>query len=345
MQNRLMTALVMGACMNVLGGVAQASTDQGCAAAPKPVVSLDHGSRYIADDSSRSIVDPTSNADVNAQLKPIDAFIRSLVQEANSVLAQKGDPAQSANCVVAQLAHWARADALSDLKNLTANFSVGSRLAGFAFAYAQVRPYANSTQEKRLIEAWLLQRAREQMAFWEEDATPGSKRGNLRAWATLAINLAGYLTKDDSALRWSAWSATFLQCQALEDGSLPQEMKRGKYALHYQLHAIAPLVVTTLLLERQGLSIRGVCDDALIRIVRFAMSDLETGEKSQAYSGKPQSYFDGSESLEKYQLAWLEAYLLLHEDAGLTKIANGLRPLSHSKLGGRQDLLWQAELK
>lgn len=337
-----MKTLVMASCMNGLAGVALASMDQGCAAAPEPVVSLDHGSRYIADDSSRSIVDPTSNADVNAQLKPIDAFIRSLAQEANSVLAQKGDPAQSANCVVAQLAHWARADALSDLKNLTANFSVGSRLTGFAFAYAQVRLYADLTQEKTVIEAWLLQRAREQMAFWEEDATPGSKRGNLRAWATLAINLAGYLTKDDSALRWSAWSATFLQCQALEDGSLPQEMKRGKYALHYQLHAIAPLVVTTLLLERQGLSIRGVCDGALVRIVNFAVNDLKTGEKSQAHSGKTQSFFDGSESLEKYQLAWLEAYLLLYEDARLEHVAESLRPLSHSKLGGRQDILWQA---
>lgn len=311
-----------------------------CTPAPKPVIALDYGSRYVDDDPSRSKIDAASNAEVNKALKPIDDFIRDLVREGNRVM-EKADTAR-ADCVLAQMAVWARAEALSDLGSFTANLSVGSRYAGFAFVYRNVRPFATDLASAEVIEAWLSARIDEQMLFWEEEATEGAKRGNLRGWATLGVNLVGEITGDDAALRWSAWSATFLQCQARDDGSLPQETKRGKYALHYQLHAAAPLVVTTALLETQGLSIRGVCDNALDRIVAFTLDDLETGEATAAYAGVTQTFFDGSGSLRPFQLAWLDAYLWLSPNPDLTALADTHRPFAHSKLGGRQDLLWPA---
>jgi len=217
------------------------------------------------------------------------------------------------------------------------------RLPTFQGEYRQVAPFSRDAAARATIEDWLGRRAAEQMAFWEEDATAGAKTGNLRAWGTLAINLTGEIRADPVALRWSAWSATYLQCEALEDGSLPQEMRRGKYALHYQLHAIAPLVLTTRLLEDQGFSIAGVCDNALDRIVAFAFNDLETGAASEAYSGKVQSYFDGTEELRSFELAWIEAYLSLTPHADLDAFAEDFRPLGHSKLGGDQALLWRNE--
>lgn len=326
-------------CMALGAAPTAAKAEANCDKPAKPVVSLKFGSRYKDGDPSRSDVDKVSNAQVNKALAPVEKFIRTLAKSANKAVAMGGD-VDYADCVVISLAHWAKADALSEMKSFTANLSVGSRLAAFGMVYSQVRGYSQREDDKALIEAWLLRRAKEQMLFWEEDATYGSKRGNLRAWATLGVNLAAMLAEDEVALRWSAWSATFLQCQALADGSLPQEMKRGKYALHYQLHAIAPMVTTTLLLETQGHSINGVCDNALRRIVNFALSDLATGEKSQAYSGKVQSYFDGTEELRAFELAWIEAYLKLYDDPAVDKFAEGLRPFSHSKLGGNQELVW-----
>ena len=335
--------LILGASLALLHPVAgQAAEDSFvCGPVPEPVISLNHGSRYTDESVSRSDLDEESNAEVNAALGPIDDFIRDMMPIANDVT--RGDDAQraKADCIVSQLAVWAEADALSELSTITANFSVGARLAGFALAYRQVAPYATNPRDRATIEDWLSERINEQMLFWEEDATQGAKRGNLRAWATLAVNLVADITDDPVALRWSAWSAAFLQCQAAPDGSLPQEMRRGKYALHYQLHAIGPLVLTTLLLEQQGMSIKGVCDNALDRIVAFAIDDIANdGAASAAYSGKEQSLFDGTNELDGFEVAWLEAYLLLNATPEAEALAADFRPLNNSKLGGNQALLW-----
>ena len=44
---------------------------------------LDYGSRYTATDQSRSSFDDASNAEVNAQLKPVDAFVTDMTVAAN----------------------------------------------------------------------------------------------------------------------------------------------------------------------------------------------------------------------------------------------------------------------
>ncbi len=55
-----------------------------------PVILLDHGSRYSADDTSRSEFDEAANSDVNAQLKPVDDLIVDLAKLANKARAPRG---------------------------------------------------------------------------------------------------------------------------------------------------------------------------------------------------------------------------------------------------------------
>ena len=344
MKTRTLTiCLAAAASLGIPAAPALAQTEAACVTVPEPVVSLSYGSRYIDDDDSRSVVDEESEQAVNDALRPIDDFLRDLTSEANAVLRGGDDRQEKADCVVAAIAEWAEADALSDLGTFNAGLTVGARYAGFAMAYRQVRPYSSLMAEGEAIEEWLSTRVREQMTFWEEEATPGAKTGNLRAWAALAVNLVGDVTGDDDALFWSASSITHVMCTALDDGSLPQEMKRGNYALHYQLHAISPLVVTAALLEEQGLSVKDNCGDALQRIVIYALNDIENeGAAAMEYSGKEQSYWDGTEELESHEMAWLEAYLTLFPDPEIDAYAEQFRPLGNSKLGGSQSLLWGA---
>ena len=117
-------------------------------------------------------------------------------------------------------------------------------------------------------------------------------------------------------------------------------MSRGKYALHYQLHALAPLVVAAALLRRQGFDLGGECDGALQRIVGFAVADLEDGALTQEITGKVQTFFDGTRDLEGFNLAWAEAYLSMFPDPKVDALVREWRPLSHSKLGGDQTALW-----
>lgn len=312
-----------------------------CPAAPDPVLDLAFDSRYASDSATRSEIDPEAEAAAKDALKPVDDFLRDLARRANAAL-DGSDPA-AADCVVAQVALWAEADALAGLDSPTARLTVGARLAGFALVMLQVAPAAGDADALARIDAWLTRRLTDQIAFWEEAAPDGARMGNLRAWAALAAAATAAHSGEARLRYWAAASASYVLCSAAADGSLPQEMTRGRLALQYQLHAITPLVVTALLLERQGLPLAGVCAGALDRVVGFALSDLADGAQSAALSGAAQSFFDGSDTLEDFHLAWIEAYLRLSGTAHAAE-AEALilprRPLTYSKLGGNQTLIW-----
>ncbi|WP_164512302.1 alginate lyase family protein [Oceaniglobus ichthyenteri] len=310
-----------------------------CEPAPEPVYSLAYGSRYSDAGSGSSTLDESASEDVDEALGPIDDFLRSLTAKANEVFADDVDRRAIADCVIGQMATWAQADAMGDLVSRTANLTIGSRLSAFGMAALQVAPYSTRARELKQVKDWLNRRQRAQMTFWET-APNGAAQGNLRAWSALGANTIGELTNDAVMLGWSAWSATYILCTAAPDGSLPQEMSRGRFALHYQLHAIAPLSVTAALLHRQGMPIADQCDGALKRVVEFAARDLENGAQSQAITGEIQTFFDGSDEIEGFNLAWIESYLTLYRDPALEARAAPFRPLSHSKLGGDQTAIW-----
>lgn len=323
-----------------LPAVAQASGQEGyaCELTAEPVVSLGFGSRYTDESVTRSDIDPESNAEVNAALKPVDDFIRDAATIANQALIRSNGP-ERANCLVGVMRDWADAGALEDMQTFTSQISVGARKAGLALAYLQVRPLSTRYGHLDAIDEWLVEGAREELRFWAADATPGAQEGNLRAWSSLGVIATGIATDTPELVEQAAEVVSMLICTARPDGSLPQETRRGKFALHYQLHAIAPLTQSAALLDTQGIDLTADCDNALERIVHFAISDLDTGEKSKAYANVEQSYFDGTEQLKAHQLAWADTFLSLYPYASLEERVADLRPLSNSKLGGRQEIL------
>ena len=312
------------------------------AEAPQPTPSLAFGSRYRDDSKTRSDLDPEGDAEVTAALKPIDDFIRIISREANKVL--EGDDAEwRADCIVDAIRDWADARALEDLQTLTAQLSVGARIAGVSLAYIQVRDVTTRREDLRHIDLWLRRMTSAQVLFWEEGATSGAKKGNLRAWAALGFAASGIAMKDRFLMEEAARTIDMLMCTANEDGSLPQEMRRGKYALHYQFHAIAPLVFTQAMLQHAEIETPMPCTENLVKIVRFALSDMADGSRSQAYNGKRQSYFDGTSKFEQHEFAWLVAMATMPAfqtaaDLPLEFVPAG--PYRNSKLGGNQDLLW-----
>lgn len=328
-----------------LGAMVPDRAAAACAEAPEPILTLAYGSRYKADSTTRSDIDAATNAEVDKELDPVDSFLRDLTESANQVFAPDTDQKAVANCVISQIAVWAAANALADLQSDGANLTIGSRLAGFALVLLQVLPFTDRADEVATIKDWLGIRMNSQMEFWESRAPDGARQGNLRAWAAMGASAAAGILGDQVMQSWAVWSVAHILCTAEPDGSLPQEMSRGKFALKYQLHATAPLVTATLLLKHQGIDLSNRCDGALDRIVAFGLQDIASGTNTKGITGKKQSFFDGSDKLEGFHLAWLEAYLLLDSPASKDAariIADQFRPLSYSKLGGKQAALWQA---
>lgn len=325
-------------CMALATG-AQAICETGI----DPVVQLDFGSRYIAQDDSRSTIDAASNDAVTEALRPVDDFIRHLVWHSNTVLSDPDSRADRAACVIEELDTWAKADALSELGSFNAQLAVGGRIAGIAEIYRQIRPHAADRNASARIERWLLARVHADMDFWEKDATSGARNGNLRAWSTLGVLLVADLVADDAARFWAYASATRILCTAREDGSLPQETKRGRFALHYQFHAVAPLVMIAAHAEKQGIPLPALCNNALPRAASFALSDqINNGTASAGYSGQSQWFTSRSLDQNAHAFAWLPAYLTLFPDDRLAlDFATKFDSFNNSKLGGDQSLIWQ----
>lgn len=344
----LAAALLAGATgMGVTGTGASAAESRAggvgaaCPDGHAPVTRLAHGSRYAGDGPERADLDPAADAAVEAALAPIDAAIEDLARAAND--ARTGEATgEGLGCVIGILHRWAAADALRDLRTVNAQLSAPARIGGFALAYLQLAPAARAhdPDRARRIEGWLADRARASARWFETQAPPRSRGNNLRAWAGLAAGAAGRAADDPELIGWAAQTVRRVACSADADGALPHEMDRGKRALHYQLHAVAPLVTTAALLEPAGHDLFAACDGALHRVVDFIPRAFAEPGLVRDKAGAAQMLLTGEDRLASHDLAWAEIYLSRFASAPLAALAAPFDSRAHSKLGGAQDGLW-----
>ncbi len=343
-RHMILPTVALAAVSGASGALAQSpeSESQACFEVPEPVVSLSYGSRYTDDSEDRSDLDEQSNAEVNEALGPVDDFIVDLATHANAALEKEGAAAEAdANCVIQALDQWAAGDALSELGSMNANLSVPSRIGGMAMAYLQATQVVEPGPEARQqIEEWLVARMTHSATWFEEEAPPKASQNNLRAWAGFAAVAAGDAADNDDLRTWGAESLTLVACQADEAGALPLEMGRGPRAMHYQLHAVAPLVVGASLLEDDGFDLFEECDGAIRRVVEFIPAAFEDQSLVTDRAGEEQTLFNGEDEVQSFELAWAEAYLAMFDTPDLEALIQGMRPLSNSKLGGDQSLIW-----
>ena len=312
-----------------------------CFASVAPVTKLSYASRYTKDSKSRSDFDEKANAAVDAALKPVDDFIKDLATTANQSIAGGDDTARiAADCVVNRIHEWATADALSELESDGANMSVPSRIAAIAIAYAQALPNASVNERQATINAWLRLRVQSSMKYFDNDAPPRASSNNLRAWAGLGAAQVGLLLNDQPMIDWATKSVERVACAAKADGSLPNEMWRGKLALHYQIHAVGPLVFTAALLKDKEPGLLQACDNAIIRAAQFAVAGAKDPKIVERITGQKQKFDPDPAKLKAFEFAWITAFLSQVEDAEIKAFALNFDVLSNSKLGGKQSLLW-----
>jgi poly(beta-D-mannuronate) lyase len=307
-----------------------------CGIAAEPVISLDYGSRYKADSQTRSDLDENSNDAVNDALAPVDGFVQDLSRLANSAHIQS-DPekaAKAAACVFSAVHDWAKVDALSSLDSTNAKLSSPSRIGAIALAFAQITTLAPDNKEQReVIDGWLSRRAEDIISFFDSGAPAKASQNNLRAWASLAVGEVGILTGNQKFIDWSALSNQMIAGLASDDGSLPLEMARGKYALHYQLHAISALITSTARLCESGYDFDPNFLGRLEKIAAFSLSALNDPQIVESVTGNQQK--DEQISAKKTSsIAWIENLSFLSGKDMLPAKFRKFRPLVNSKLGG-----------
>jgi poly(beta-D-mannuronate) lyase len=293
--NGLRVAIVLAAVLVVAGALDRAEAARACPSAPPPVRDLDLV-RYYTDEAG-SIVDPALRARNVAALKPVTAFLRHVVRDADTAVRRNSAPA--ATCALDWLAQWARGEAwLGRMATSQAEYQRKWDLAGVALAYLKVRPWA-SAEQRAAIEPWLTRLADAARAFFDD---PRHKRNNHWYWLGLGVAATGLAT--DSDRHWAMARAIF-QDAARDigpDGSLPLELKRGKRALGYHTFALTPLSVMAELAHVRGEDWYRLGDGALHRLVALAARGLADPGVIAALAGVPQ------EPQDKAGAAWMQLY-------------------------------------
>jgi poly(beta-D-mannuronate) lyase len=329
-------AVTTGALVLFVGMTNIASAKAKCPDVPNPVVSLEFGSRYKADSNTRSDIDAESDAEVTSVLKSIDRFIQGLTRQIGKAQAEDDQKKQliMSSCVLNAIHAWAKADALSDMRTANAKLAVPSRIGGIAIAYAETRSMVPGMEaEKQAIETWLLARAKATMDFFDNDATKGASRNNLRAWASLGVGQIGILSKQTELVDWSIDSNRTMVTGSAADGSIPLEMRRKKYALHYQLHALTPLVTSIAMICDAGYG-NGQADLERLKIIAgFSLNGVKNPKIVEAIAGEAQTVEPGLKANTE-SLAWLEPYASLTGEKDVNAVLLEIRPLLNSKLGG-----------
>ncbi|MDQ0472238.1 alginate lyase family protein [Labrys wisconsinensis] len=316
-----------------------ASAPETCSAPPPPVTVLAVVSKYGDDGPRRDTVDPAADARFEAEIAPVRAYVRSVVEMANGY-RRSGDPG-TARCALAWLAAWAGADALSQAENPNSQFQRAEALSGLGLALLQIAPAVRVDPRYAAAAAWMARLAAATDGFFDatREKLKGS-RNNHAYWAALASAAAAAAVGDQALLDWSVEVYRTAVCGATPAGALPLELGRGKKALAYHLFALSALVPVAAFAQANGIDAFGFCDGALHRIVRFSLDALADPHAVAVLADAPQDGYAGGLPTGG-EVAFLEIYHRAFPGrAPLEARLLALRPLKSTALGGDQTLLY-----
>jgi poly(beta-D-mannuronate) lyase len=156
------------------------------------------------------------------------------------------------------------------------------------------------------------------------------------AWAGLAVGAAGVAAGDRALLRRGrALGAAFL-AGVTPEGAHPQELARGRMALHYHLFALQAAAALARLLDAAGEPFAPEERAALDRLARFTFAATRDPQRIAALAGAPQGHLTEDRP-------WLRdghGFEVLGGDAAIRTAILPFRPYRADWLGGNVTLLW-----
>jgi poly(beta-D-mannuronate) lyase len=307
---------------------------------PEPPPALrDLESAPFYTDGAFSIPDPARLAADTAASRPLAQFLDAVQRPTERWVALR-DPEEAA-CGIRLIEAWAGQRALLGSFNRQGGYHRKWTLAGVAIAWLALRDAPAATPERRaLIGAWLADVARAvQPPYGRPPPRPGGPASevlnNHAAWAGLAVAAAGLGAGDAALLRWGMQRAEAFLAQVTPEGAHPQELARGRMALHYHLFALQPAAALARIGAAGGAPLSVPAQDALARFASFTFAATEDSARIAALAGAPQAHLSG----ERPWRADGQGFEILRDPAFLPALA-AFRPYRARWLGGNVTLLW-----
>jgi poly(beta-D-mannuronate) lyase len=144
-----------------------------------------------------------------------------------------------------------------------------------AIAYLKIDGAGRSTKAQRaLILPWLEKIGGETKAFYENRGRSGNDAQNHFYWAAVELAAIGIAGDNRDDFDWAMHHAEDGIAAIRPDGTLADEMRRGKRALHYHLYAAAPLVMLAELGLPNGLDLYTIDSGALKKLVEVSTAGI-----------------------------------------------------------------------
>lgn len=259
-----------------------------CPAPPHFVQTVVIDSYYS--DPHASVIDPTKYTEFQRASADSTHLAQYSTLAADAYL-DKGSR-DAGLCVVSLLEAAAKAKAWSGkMPGYQGVYLQNWLLSAVAVAYLKVRPAAFATPEQdHDIRAWFAALAARVRDYFDAEVLrigPDGENNHLY-WAGLAVAAAGIADNHPPDFQWGL-TAYRMGLDAIQpDGSLPREMDRGQMALHYQLYALAPLVMIAEFGAANGIDLYAENKGAIHRLVAFDLAGLEDPTMIQKRTGVAQ---------------------------------------------------------
>jgi poly(beta-D-mannuronate) lyase len=329
----------------IRAGAVRPAMSRACPAFPEPVRNLELPRFYT--DAGATIADPALLAAETAGAKPLGDWLQAVQRGAEDWL-RGGTPAAAA-CALAPLDAWARGGALLGAFNTQGAYRRKWTLAGVAVAVLLIRdaPGLDPVAMSRVTD-WLGAVARQVQPPYER-IRPGtaltSSRNNHATWAGLAVAAAGVAAGDRALLDWGVARLSLTLAEVDADGALPQEVRRGRMALHYHLFTLQALAPLLRIAEANGHALRAEEAGALGRLVGLSVASIMDPSRMAAIAGVPQGHLTEDPRFDdrtRYARAaqGLEALQGRRPDPALEPLLAAHRPFRAPWLGGNVSLLW-----
>jgi poly(beta-D-mannuronate) lyase len=289
---------------------------------------------YADGDPTHSIIDPVKAAAYAKTSGPVKRDGEAVVAAADAYRKTGSLPA--ARCVIVHIEANARNRSLTGkMSSNQAYYVQGWVLGAEAIAYLKVRNSGVVSQpQAALILPWMQQVARQARDYYDakEAAGGASSQNNHYYWAGVELGAAGIAANDRGDFDWAIKAAREGIAQISPDGTLPQEMRRGKRALHYHLYAAAPLVMIAELGYPNGIDLYSEREAALQHLVKVSTAGLVDSSLFEKTTGIVQEV---SMPPSGEAIGWAQPYNRRFPDAVVTKLLAQCQNPSYMYLGGR----------
>lgn len=288
---------------------------------------------YADNDPTHSIIDPVKAKAYAASAGPVKHDGNVVVAAADAYRATGSIAA--ARCVIEHIEANARNRSLAGkMSSRQAYYVQGWVLGAEAIAYLKVRDSGIVTPEQAsLILPWMKQVALQARDFYDAKERDGgaSSQNNHYYWAAVELAAVGIAADDRNDFNWAV-QATREGISAIRpDGTLPQEMRRGRRALHYHLYAAAPLVMVTELAYPNGIDLYSENHRALKKLVRVSTAGLLNPTLFEKSSGVKQEV---PVPPTGEAIGWAKPFNRRFPDPIITKLLAECHDLSYMYLGG-----------